>query len=429
MIKLSAGIDFGTTNTTAAITGGDKAPHVVPIENDDSAIPSTIFFEENGNRVFFGREAMKKYMDGESGRFMRSLKRVLGSNLMKTGTIVNGRAKTFQSIIGAFVENLKAKLDIAADQDIEQVVMGRPVRFRDNDPKGDEQAEKELEQIARNTGFKDVLFQYEPIAAAFAHERYLKEEQLAAVIDIGGGTSDFTIIRLGGARATKTDRKDDILANTGVRIGGNDFDKQLSLKTFMPEFGMNSSYNSGTNASPKILPVPTTHHFDLSEWSQVNSLYTYKNMNSVRKYLAFSQSPEKYGRLLEVLEKQLGHKVLAVVEDTKIDLTDRTEIEVSLDFLSSSTKIPATRAEFEKSIEQHTVKILDAVRECVNLAGINPAKVQLIVLTGGSTEIPYIRQTLCSVFPNAKVSAEDRLSSVGLGLAFDAARRFGNKSR
>lgn len=203
MSKISAGIDFGTTNTTAAIVTENDIPRVVPIENDDSAIPSTIFFEEKGNRVYFGREAMQKYMDGDSGRFMRSFNRVLGSNLMRTGTLVNGSSKTFQSVIGHFVENLKTKLDAAAGQNVEQVVMGRPVHFRDGDPEGDTRAEKELEQIAQKAGFKEVLFQYEPIAAAFAHERHLVEEQLAAVIDIGGGTSDFTIIRLGGVRAKK----------------------------------------------------------------------------------------------------------------------------------------------------------------------------------------------------------------------------------
>ena len=429
MKDVSAGIDFGTTNTTVAMTSADRGPYVIPVEDNDSSIPSTIFFEGDKGRTYFGREAMKKYMDGETGRFMRSLKRVLGSSLMKTGTIVNGSAMTFQSIIGKFVQNIKYKLDNEAGQYVENVVVGRPVHFRDNDISGDERAQKELETIMKNVGFKNILFQYEPIAAAFAHERHLKEEQLAAVIDIGGGTSDFTIIRLGGENAKKTDRKDDILANTGVRIGGNDFDKQLSLKSFMPELGMDTEYNSGTNNNPKMLSVPKTHYFDLSEWSQVNSLYTYKNINAVKKYLAFSSSKNKYSRLLEIIEKQLGHKVLALVEDSKIDLTSNEFIDVSLDFLTSKVKIPVNRKEFEESIEQHTIKIIDAVRECITLANIDPKKVQLVVLTGGSTEIPYIRETLCGLFPNARISGEDKLSSVGLGLAFDASRRFIGKSR
>jgi hypothetical chaperone protein len=321
--------------------------------------------------------------------------------------------------------HLKMKLDAAAGQNTERVVMGRPVHFRDDDPGGDMRAEKELEEIAKQAGFKDVLFQYEPIAAAFAHERHLREERLAAVIDIGGGTSDFSIIRLGGTRAAKTDRKEDILANTGVRMGGNDFDKQLSLKTFMPEFGMDTEYNAGTAERPKILSVPAADFHDLSEWSRVNSLYNYKTLTAAKKYHSWSYSPEKYGRMVEVLEKQLGHKVLTVVEDAKIRLTDMDSIEAPLDFLSSRTEIHVARKEFEESIKGHIIKILDAVKECVKLAGVSSEKVQLTVLTGGSTEIPFVRETLCAVFPNAEISDDDRLSSVGLGLAFDAARRFG----
>ena len=123
--------------------------------------------------------------------------------------------------------------------------MGRPVHFRDNDPSGDAQAQAELEKIARSVGFKHVAFQYEPIAAAFAHEQNLSSEKLAFVVDIGGGTSDFTVIRLSPTRKLKLDRSDDVLANTGVRIGGNDFDKDLSLKSFMPCFGLGSEYRSG----------------------------------------------------------------------------------------------------------------------------------------------------------------------------------------
>jgi len=423
-MKISAGIDFGTTNTTAAITGLNTYPKVIPVEGNDCVIPSAMFFGENNNLIFFGRNAMKKYMDGDPGRFMRSLKRVLGTGLMKSGTSINGRPIGFQMVISAFLQNIKSKLDEAAGQNIDQVVMGRPVFFRDNDPVGDNRAEKELKQIAKDAGFKDILFQYEPIAAAFAHERLLKEEQLAAVIDIGGGTSDFTIIRLGGTCAKKIDRRQDILANTGIRIGGNDFDKRLSLETFMPEFGMGTEYNSGTLAQPKYLPVPTTYFFDLSEWSHVNSLYTYKNINMANRYWNGAGRDEKLGRLVEVMERQLGHKVLTRIEDAKIALSDQDEIKVPMDFLLSKTVLTATRKEFETSITEHTVKILDAAKECVKLANVKPEEIHLVVLTGGSTEIPFIRDKLCGVFPNAKISGEEKLSSVGLGLAFDAMRRF-----
>ncbi len=425
MANVYAGIDFGTTNTAAAIVQDGMAPRVISIENEDSTTPSAIFFEEKSGLIFFGRLAMKKYMEGEPGRLMRSLKRVLGTSLMRTSMIINGKIASFQEIICEFLKNVKSKLDLAAGRNIDCVVMGRPVHFRDNDTLGDENAERELEQIAKKAGFKKVLFQFEPIAAALAHERKIQDEVLAAVVDIGGGTSDFSIIRLGGKLAQKSCRKDDILANTGIRIGGNDFDKQLSVKTFMPLFGKDETYNAGTVSQPKILPMPNTYFFDLSEWSQVNSLYTYKNINMVNKYLQWSGNNEKVGRLAEVIEYQLGHKVLATVEDTKIALTDNNFVDTALNFLSSSkTVVKANRLDFEDSISGQVSKILASVNDCVKMSGTKPNEVQLIILTGGSTEIPYVRDTLCKVFPNAKLSAKEKLSSVGLGLAFDAAKRF-----
>ena len=415
----AAGIDFGTTNTTAAIAGSDGLPQIVPLAGH-SIIPTTMFFEKETNQFFWGDKANEKYINAEEGRFLRSLKRVLGTDLMKVGTLINSKNQSYQAIIGAFIKNVKSEIDAAAGHILENVVMGRPVHFRDGDSLGDKRAESELTEIAKIAGFKNVLFQYEPIAAAFAHERNLDAEQLAVVIDIGGGTSDFTILRLGPERIGRTDRSDDIMANTGIRIGGNDFDKQLSLDAFMPEFGMGTLYG----VSNKILPVPISHYFDMSEWSRVNSLYTYKEINLVQRTLMSAHSPDKYGRLLDVIEKQMGHRVLNSVEDAKISLSDKDTVNIKLDFLSGESDIFVTRAQFEKVIENQTIKILTSVHECINLASINPDAVGLIVLTGGSTMVPYIRNTLCNVFSNATVSDGDRMSSVGLGLALDAGRRF-----
>ena len=234
MTQYVAGIDFGTTNSSAAISDG-KTVRMVDVENGKDTIPTALFFPDKSNNVYYGRDAQKKYTDGDNpGRFMRSMKRVLGTSLMKSGTVINGKPMHFEAIVGYFVKYLKQKIDKAAGQDVESVVMGRPVHFRDDDPEGDKRAKQELEKIALAAGFKQVAFQYEPIAAAFAHEQDITSDKLAFVVDIGGGTSDFTVIRLSPDRKHAFDRTSDVLANTGVRIGGNDFDKALSMKSFMP---------------------------------------------------------------------------------------------------------------------------------------------------------------------------------------------------
>lgn len=424
MKNLCAGIDFGTTNTVAAVGCSDKDCQIIPTEENFTDLPSAIFFAEKNNQISVGRSAMQKYMNGDAGRFMRSLKRILGTSAMKFGTVINGFPTSFESVIGQFIKTVKDKLDNVSEQVIENVVMGRPVHFCVDDIDGDKRAEIELKQIARNAGFKNILFQFEPIAAAFAHERKLDVEQLAAVIDIGGGTSDFTIIKIGGDLKNKSDRSDDILSNTGIRIGGNDFDKDLSINSFMPQFGMGTLYNSGTINNPKLLPVPNGPYFDLSEWSRINFLYNYKSINDIKKYLQGAVEPEKYSRLINIVEAEQGHKLLDIIENTKIKLSDNEVVNSVLHFINGQPILKTNRQEFEESIKIDTDKICNAAKECIKLAGVNAIDIQLIILTGGSTEIPFVRDTLCKIFPNAKVSGENKLSSVGLGLTFDAIRRF-----
>ncbi len=423
MKNISAGVDFGTTNTVAAITDDKNNVKTVILEKNRDIIPTTIFFKDASPDILFGTNAIDSYINSEPGRFMRSLKRILGTSSMKTGTLINGKMVSFAQIIETFLRNIKSEIDTSADQNVENLVMGRPVKFRDNDDAGDERAENELLEISKKAGFKNIHFQFEPIAAAFSHERNLMTEKNAFVIDIGGGTSDFSIIKIGGKNKDKTDRTDDILANTGVRIGGNDFDKQLSLKTFMPQLGM------GTLCHPIgkpdiVLPVPSAHYFELSEWSNINNLYNRKTIDQITKHLKNSLSPETYGRLSEVISQEFGHHVLSIVENTKIKLTESHTTNIILDFLSNPTNFYATRLDFEKSIAKDVQTIEESIKECLNQSGMQTKDIDLIILTGGSTEIPYVREHLCKYFPCAEISDGNKFSSVGLGLGYDALRIF-----
>lgn len=420
MAKYVAGIDFGTTNSAAAISDG-ATPRMVDVEAGKDTIPTALFFADKTNCVHYGRDAQNKYTNGDgSGRFMRSMKRILGSQTMRGGTVVNGKMTRFDTIIEYFVKHLKQKIDKAAGTKVEYVVMGRPVHFRDNDPAGDAQAQAELEKIALAAGFKHVAFQYEPIAAAFAHEQNLTSEKLAFVVDIGGGTSDFTIIRLSPERKFKLDRTEDVLANTGVRIGGNDFDKALSMKSFMPCFGLGTEYKS----HDKNITIPTSPYISLSTWSSVNEVYNYKTLNMVRGYTVWGLEPAKTKRLYEIIENRLGHKNLDYVENAKIALSSQQDYEIVLDFLTDAPLVKTNRSIFEDSIKSDIAKIEKSVQECIAQAGIKNTDIELVILTGGSTEIPYVSRVMQSYFPNAELSSANKMASVGLGLAYDAMRRF-----
>ncbi|MBD2755866.1 Hsp70 family protein [Spirosoma validum] len=422
MALISCGIDFGTSNSSVAIAN-DGQISLVPVEAAHVTIPSALFFRRVDNKAFYGRTAISLFFDRQDGRFMRSLKRVLGTSLMKQGTLVNGASMNFSTIISSFLKHIKDKADAVANQEIDHVVMGRPVHFVDNDPEADVRAQAELLAIAQRIGFKHIEFQFEPIAAAFAHEARISGEKLAIVADLGGGTSDFTVIKLSNQYVHKPDRSSDILANTGIRVGGNDFDKELSLAAIMPELGFRSTYG------PKNLEVPLKPYVDLAEWSKVNFLYTPKIIMQVRQLLHQSHDKKRYGRLLKVLEDETGHTLLAAAEGTKIALSSQAEHNATFDFIEDGFFIPVKRELFEKSIEDDVEKIAASARQCLQLAGVRNEAIDLVILTGGSTEVQSIQTAFKNLFPNAAIADENKLSSVGLGLAYDSDYKFGQRTK
>ncbi len=419
MAQVVCGIDFGTSNSSIAIADGQEVK-LVAVEDSHLTIPSAIFFPGGREAMpSFGRAATEQFFNKQDGRYIRSLKRVLGTSLAGQGTVINGRVMKFDRIIALFIQNIKNKADAFVGHELERVVMGRPVHFIDNDPEGDKRAQQELKGIAESVGFKHIEFQFEPIAAAFAHEKNITGEKLALVVDLGGGTSDFTVIRLSNQYLNKKDRASDILANTGVRIGGNDFDKNLSLSAVMPELGYKTTFGE------KNLEVPLKLFHDLSEWSKVNFLYTIKILSQTKQLLHQSHDKVRLKRFLSILEKESGHKVLAKIEEAKIALTDLQEYNALYDFIEADLLIRTRREQFENAIGTEVEKIAGAATACIQQAGVKAADIELVILTGGSSEVPLIQATFKQLFPNAALSDENKLSSVGLGLAYDSQMKFG----
>ena len=191
----ACGIDFGTSNSTVGwLRPGMET--LIALEDDKITLPSVVFFNMEERRPVYGRLALHEYLEGYEGRLMRSLKSLLGSKLIKHDTSVLGTAMPFKDLLGLFIGQLKQRAETAAGREFEEVVLGRPVFFVDDDELADQEAENTLVDVARAIGFKDVSFQYEPIAAAFDYESTIEKEELVLIVDIGGGTSDFSLVRL-----------------------------------------------------------------------------------------------------------------------------------------------------------------------------------------------------------------------------------------
>ena len=218
------GIDFGTSNSAMSWAEPGGLSRLIPLEGDAVSLPTAVFFNTEDQRTHFGRDAVAQYMAGTEGRLMRSLKSLLGSPLINESTEINHRSIRFLDIVALFLAELRERATQTLGHAPERVVMGRPVHFVDDDPERDAMAQASLLEAAQTAGFRDVSFQLEPIAAALDHERRLTRESLVLIVDIGGGTSDFTVVRLGPQRMARADRSGDVLATSGVHIGGTDFD-------------------------------------------------------------------------------------------------------------------------------------------------------------------------------------------------------------
>jgi len=407
---IACGLDFGTSNSAIGVVR-DGTAALAPVEAGNTLLPSAVFFDyEVRGGVLFGNEAISAYVGQTEGRLMRALKSILGSPLIDEETGLGGRKVPLRDVVEIFVRHLKAKAEAFAGHEITAVVHGRPVCFVDDDDTADARAQAVLEAIARRVGFREVAFVYEPIAAAHHYEQTVQREELVLIADIGGGTSDFSVIRVGPQRRDRADRGQDVLATAGVRVGGTDFDAALNLAAVMPLLGL------GSQLVEKDLPMPSALYHELATWATINFAYTYKNEREVAELVSLAREPEKVERLLTVLHQRLGHRLAFAVEDGKIALSAEDRATVPLGFLEAGLAVTATRADFDRSIEGRTDRLHTAARHCIAAAGLCPDGIDTIFLTGGSSRVPAVRAAIARAAPAARLAGGSDLLSVALGL-------------
>ncbi|WP_026076050.1 Hsp70 family protein [Noviherbaspirillum massiliense] len=413
----ACGVDFGTSNSTVGWCRPGH-PSLLPLEEGKTTLPSAVFFNAEEDRWSFGRGALADYLAGHEGRLMRSLKSLLGTSLLDGQTEVQGRAIPFRQLLAQFIGELKRRAEQAAGRSFEHAVFGRPVHFIDDDLKADQQAEASLLQIAQAAGFREVAFQYEPIAAAFDYESEIEREQLVLIADIGGGTSDFSLVRLSPQRAQKADRRDDILATAGVHIGGTDFDKYLSLSSVMPRLGMGSRLASDAE-------MPSSHYFNLATWHTINLAYTRKAWEELQDLRRDARERDKLDRLLQLVQQRDGHWLALKVEEGKIALSEATVTALQLERLPPPQTVLVEREHFDAAITHLVMAIEAAVGELLRNAAVPAEAVDTVFFTGGSSGVHMLRKRIASLLPDAQRVEGDLFGSIGAGLALDAQRRFG----
>jgi hypothetical chaperone protein len=338
--------------------------------------------------------------------------------MMDEHTEVAGRAVPFKQLLAQFIGELKRRAELAAGRGFSRAVLGRPVFFVDDDPAADQRAQDTLEHIARQTGLCDISFQYEPIAAAFDYESQISREELVLVVDIGGGTSDFTLIRVGPERARHTDRKGDILASGGVHIGGTDFDKALSLACMMPMLGLGSRLKNGRE-------MPSSLYFNLATWHTINLAYTKKAWSQITELHRDASDRAKLERLQSLVRERAGHWLALQVEEAKIALSNAPAARIDIGRIAAGETVTLTRDELDRAIGGLVGSVEQTVARLLSDAGVTAAGIDTVFFTGGSSAVPLLRERVLALAPQARSVEGDLFGSIGAGLALDALRRFG----
>ncbi|MFM0068013.1 Hsp70 family protein [Paraburkholderia aspalathi] len=411
-------IDFGTSNSAVAVPDG-AALRLAPVEGAYTTLPTSVFFNTDEDTREFGRAALAAYIDGFDGRLMRSMKSILGSPLAENSTdLGDGSAIKYTDIIAIFVDHLKRSAEKSVGGPVSRAVLGRPVFFVDDDPRADQMAQQQLEAAARSVGLREIHFQYEPIAAAFDYESHLTEEGLVLVADIGGGTSDFSLVRVGPERVKRVERKDDVLAHHGVHVAGTDFDRRVELVTILRELGYQT-------LDPEGREIPNRIYFDLATWHLINTVYAPKRVSELALMRHLFLQTKHHDRLMRVVDRRLGHALAAHAEEAKIGVAAGGETVIDLDEVEDDLRLAFDEAQLIKAGQDETQRIVQAARDTVQAAAVAPRDVNAIYFTGGSTGLAFLSGALAAAFPDAKAVFGDRLASVATGLGIHARRLFG----
>jgi hypothetical chaperone protein len=416
-MAIACGVDFGTSNSTVGWVHPGQ-PVMLGLEDGKTTLPSVVFFNADDDEVTYGRAALAEYLAGYEGRLMRSMKSLLGTSLIDGQTEVGGRALPFRMLLAQFIGELKRRAERASGREFTSAVFGRPVYFIDDSKENDQLAETTLAEIARSVGFKDIAFQFEPIAAAFDYESTISREELVLIADIGGGTSDFSLVRLSPERAKKAERRDDILANGGVHIGGTDFDKYLSLSAIMPLLGYGSRLRNNSE-------VPSSYYFNLATWHTINQVYTKKMWTQLSDLIRDSAEQEKLGRLQRLIDERAGHWLAMKAEEGKIALSDAAQVQLELDRLAPPVTLDLQRDQFDGAIDHLVGSVETTVLNLLRDAGVQAGDVDTVFFTGGSSGVRKLRERIGALVPGARKVEGDLFGSIGAGLALDAVRKFG----
>jgi hypothetical chaperone protein len=412
-MKQTLGIDFGTSNTAAAVLVGGRS-HLIAVEPGRTSLPTSVFFDYERKITSYGSVANAALVDGREGRFMRALKSVLGTPLMREKRQIAYEKMTLIEVVARFLRMVRERAETATGATFNTALSGRPVRFHSSDDARNTQAEIDLREAYMIAGFDDVAFMFEPEAAALAAGP-LPKGKLGLIIDIGGGTSDFSVFERDGDDTR-------IIASHGVRVGGTDFDKAISISRVMPLLGRGGEIKNEIGDGRHTAPSGIFN--DLASWEKIPFLYTGEMRRLAARFHKLGVPPEAFKRLSDVLELELGHDIAFAVEAGKIRVNAPNAHEAAIDLRIIEKHLWARldADDLQRILADHAQTIHAAAIQTLRGANLSADQIGQIVFVGGSSLMAVIEDTMVRLFPHATLERTEAFTAVADGLAIAASK-------
>ncbi|MDR3724145.1 MAG: Hsp70 family protein [Terracidiphilus sp.] len=422
------GIDFGTTNSSIALASASGEVRMVPFSFAGALSPSfrsVLYFEmmrpSRRTHSLTGPAAIERYLEAdEKGRLVQSLKSHLASHLFD-GTVFYSRRYSIEEMVAAMLKDLRLAAEAHFKRPIRSATVGRPVRFESSETDEDDAyAESRLRKAFTMAGFEKVDFEFEPVAAACAYEATLDRDELILIGDFGGGTSDFSLLRVGPTVLRRGRTPEDLLGNGGVGLAGDAFDARIVRKLVSPELGSDSEVISFHKRLPA---VPAWIYANLERWHYLSFLRTRNVREMLKGVLVRALEPNKIEALIALIEEDLGYPLYQAVQEVKYELSRSESAEFRFNEGSLDLRARVTRAEFESWIEPDLQRLEKAVDTLLENCGVAPAKVDRVFLTGGTSFVPAVRRIFTSRFGEERIRTGNAFTSVAHGLALRALQR------
>jgi hypothetical chaperone protein len=415
-MQIVFGIDFGTTNSALSVYRNRKV-EVLAVDGDGTAgalMRSVLYFNEE-DEIFAGQEAIRQYVgDGANGRFMQSIKTFL-PNTSFDNTEIFGKRYAIDDLVAIILRKIKARGEAHLGCSVDSVVLGRPVLFS-TDAHKDAVAQQRLEKAARKAGFTRIWFQYEPVAAALTFEETLRpgQEKIVFIGDFGGGTSDFSVIRMKGGAFERSDRAGDVLSLGGVYTAGDKFDSQIMWDKLAHHFGRYARYK--TMGKDDWINVPKSFVHTLCQWHRIPLLRARKTREHIRVIKDTTDDRQAIENLENIISDNYGFFLFQAIEAAKCELSGRDQAQIRFRERDLWINEDISKDEFETINRENFRQIAACIDQVIAGSGLAPQQIDTVFLTGGTSRIPHIRTLFAERFGREKLEQRDAFTSVVHGL-------------